>query len=82
MKFEDKRILGIQLGSVLLTENQQYLVVKKNDNYTLVNIENLECMPFEVPLKHLEEMIIEDLRESVQDIIAPEHIKIVTANIL
>lgn len=29
MKFEDKRMLGIQLGSLLLTKENQYLVIKK-----------------------------------------------------
>ncbi|PEF38591.1 hypothetical protein [Bacillus wiedmannii] len=82
MKFEDKRILGIQLGSLLLTEDHRYLVVKKNEKYMLINIENLECVLFEVSLEHLEEMILEDLKESIQDIIAPEHIKIIAKNSL
>ncbi|MBY0600131.1 hypothetical protein [Bacillus bingmayongensis] len=77
MKFEDKRMLGIQLGSLLLTEENQYLVLKKNENYSLININNLKCMLFEVPLEHVEEMIVEDLKETIQDIIAPEHIKLV-----
>ncbi|MGG0254304.1 hypothetical protein [Bacillus cereus] len=80
MKFEDKRILGIQLGSLLLTEDTQYLVVKKNEKYTLINMANLECTLFEVSLEHLEEMVQEDLKESIQDIIAPEHIKIIAVN--
>ncbi|OFD06909.1 hypothetical protein BTGOE6_24850 [Bacillus wiedmannii] len=82
MKFEDKRMLGIQLGSLVLTKENQYLVIKKNDNYSLVNINNLECVLFEVPLEHVEEMVIEDLKESIQEIVAPEHIKLVAKNIL
>ncbi|HDR4863297.1 hypothetical protein COD10_28695 [Bacillus thuringiensis] len=82
MKFEDKRMLGIQLGSLLLTKEHQYLVIKKNENYSLVNINNLECVLFEVPLEHVEEMVIEDLKESIQEIVAPEHIKLVAKNIL
>ncbi|AXR17863.1 hypothetical protein COK25_27795 [Bacillus cereus] len=82
MKFEDKRMLGIQLGSLLLTKENQYLVIKKNENYSLVNINNLECMLFEVPLEHIEEMVVEDLKETIQEIVAPEHIKLVAKNIL
>ncbi|MED3526348.1 hypothetical protein [Bacillus thuringiensis] len=82
MKFEDKRMLGIQLGSLLLTKENQYLVIKKNENYSLVNINNLECMLFEVPLEHIEEMVIEDLKETIQETVAPEHIKLVAKNIL
>ncbi|MCU5103466.1 hypothetical protein OCA20_25735 [Bacillus cereus] len=82
MKFEDKRMLGIQLGSLLLTKENQYLVIKKNENYSLVNIKNLECMLFEVPLEHIEEMVVEDLKESIQEIVAPEHIKLVAKNSL
>ncbi|MEH7281822.1 hypothetical protein ABWK26_22070 [Bacillus toyonensis] len=82
MKFEDKRMLGIQLGSLLLTKENQYLVIKKNENYSLVNINNLECMLFEVPLEHVEEMVVEDLKETIQEILAPEHIKLVAKNIL
>ncbi|MGW6151234.1 hypothetical protein ACWFN4_28275 [Bacillus mycoides] len=82
MKFEDKRMLGIQLGSLLLTKENQYLVIKKNENYSLINIDNLECILFEVPLEHVEEMIVEDLKETIQEIIAPEHIKLVAKNIL
>ncbi|MDA2101259.1 MULTISPECIES: hypothetical protein [Bacillus] len=82
MKFEDKRMLGIQLGSLLLTKENQYLVIKKNENYSLVNINNLECMLFEVPLEHIEEMVIEDLKETIQEIVAPEHIKLVAKNSL
>ncbi|PFL17021.1 hypothetical protein [Bacillus cereus] len=80
MKFEDKRMLGIQLGSLLLTKEN--LVIKKNENYSLVNINNLECMLFEVPLEHIEEMVVEDLKETIQEIVAPEHIKLVAKNIL
>ena len=82
MKFEDKRMLGIQLGSLLLTKENQYLVIKKNENYSLVNINNLECMLFEVLLEHVEEMVVEDLKETIQEIVAPEHIKLVAKNIL
>ncbi|PES30624.1 MULTISPECIES: hypothetical protein [Bacillus cereus group] len=82
MKFEDKRMLGIQLGSLLLTEENQYLVIKKSENYLLININNLECTLFEVPLEHIEEMVLEDLKETIQEIIAPEHIKLVAKNIL
>ncbi|MGG0731332.1 hypothetical protein [Bacillus paramycoides] len=82
MKFEDKRMLGIQLGSLLLTKKNQYLVIKKNENYSLININSLECMLFEVPLEHVEEMVVEDLKETIQEIIAPEHIKLVAKNIL
>ncbi|MFJ7557533.1 hypothetical protein ACIQXZ_27470 [Bacillus thuringiensis] len=82
MKFEDKRVLGIQLGSLLLTKENQYLVIKKNENYSLVNINNLECMLFEVPLEHVKEMVVEDLKETIQEIVAPEHIKLVAKNIL
>ncbi|HDR7384257.1 MULTISPECIES: hypothetical protein [Bacillus cereus group] len=82
MKFEDKRMLGIQLGSLLLTKENQYLVIKKNENYSLVNINNLECMLFEVPLEHIEEMVVEDLKETIQEIVAPEHIKLVAKNSL
>ncbi|MEJ9255855.1 hypothetical protein [Bacillus wiedmannii] len=82
MKFEDKRMLGIQLGSLLLTKENQYLVIKKNENYSLVNINNLECVLFEVPLEHVEEMVVEDLKETIQEIVAPEHIKLVAKNIL
>ncbi|MED1059686.1 hypothetical protein [Bacillus mycoides] len=82
MKFEDKRISEIKLGCLLLTEENQYLVIKKNEVYSLVNIKTVECTLFEVPLENLEEMIIEDLKETIQDIIAPEHIKIVAENIV
>ncbi|MED1569163.1 hypothetical protein [Bacillus paramycoides] len=82
MKFEDKRMLGIQLGSLLLTKKNQYLVIKKNENYSLININSLECMLFEVPLEHVEEMVVEDLKETIQEIVAPEHIKLVAKNIL
>ncbi|OJD71019.1 hypothetical protein [Bacillus sp. NH11B] len=82
MKFEDRRMSEIKLGCLLLTEENQYLVIKKNEAYSLVNIETVECTLFEVPLENLEEMIIEDLKETIQDIIAPEHIKIVAKNIV
>ncbi|MED0940235.1 hypothetical protein P4T37_26620 [Bacillus mobilis] len=82
MKFEDKRILGIQRGSLLITKENHYLVIKKSENYSLININNLECMRFEVPLEHVEEMVVEDLKETIQEIIAPEHIKLVAKNIL
>ncbi|MGY1465434.1 hypothetical protein ACW4EZ_29705 (plasmid) [Bacillus toyonensis] len=81
MKFEDERLLVIQLGSLLITEENQYLVIKKNGNYSLLNIETVESVTFEVPLANLEEMLLEDLKETIQDIIAPENIKIVAKNI-
>lgn len=82
MKFEDKRMLGIQRGSLLITKKNHYLVINKSKNYSLININNLECMRFEVPLGHVEEMVVEDLKETIQEIIAPEHIKLVAKNIL
>lgn len=39
-------------------------------------------MRFEVPLENVEEMVVEDLKETIQEIIAPEHIKLVAKNIL
>lgn len=39
-------------------------------------------MLFEVPLEHIEEMVIEDLKETIQEIVAPEHIKLVAKNSL
>lgn len=42
----------------------------------------LECTPLEVSLEHLEEMLHEDLQESIKEIIAPEHLKIVAKNII
>ena len=75
MKFDDQRLLGVRLGSVLVTEENQYLVIKKN-HYALLNIHNLECTHVEVQLEHLEEMLREDFQESITEIIAPEHIKL------
>ncbi len=57
MKFDDRRLLGIRLGSLLITEENQYLVIKKKEHYSLLNIESLECTPLEVSLEHLEEML-------------------------
>lgn len=57
MKFDDQRLLGVRLGSVLVTEENQYLVIKKKDHYALLNIHNLECTHVEVQLEHLEEML-------------------------
>ncbi|MFF2341105.1 hypothetical protein [Bacillus mycoides] len=82
MKFEDKRMLGIQLGCLIMTEENQYLVIKKNEVYSLLNLKTVESVTFEVPLVNLEEMLFEDLKETIQDIIAPEHIKIVAKNIV
>ncbi|MGX5677799.1 hypothetical protein [Bacillus toyonensis] len=82
MKFEDKRLLVIKSGSLLITEENQYLVIKKNENYSLLNIKTVESVTFEVPLANLEEMLLEDLKETIQDIIAPEHIKIIAENII
>ncbi|MGE7693723.1 hypothetical protein ACQKNC_06325 [Lysinibacillus sp. NPDC094177] len=80
MKFEDQRNIGIRSGCILITEKSQYLVFKKIDNYSLLNIETVECLHFEVSLEHIEEMIIEDLKENIQSIIPPENIKIVAQN--
>ncbi|WP_459502281.1 hypothetical protein [Bacillus sp. C1] len=82
MKFDDQRLLGIRLGSLLITGENQYLVIKKKEHYSLLNIETLECTPLEVSLEHLEEMLHEDLQESIKEIIAPEHLKIVAKNII
>ncbi|PFN48082.1 hypothetical protein COJ58_25200 [Bacillus thuringiensis] len=80
MTFEDNRKLGFQQGCIVITDQSQYLVVKKNENYSLLNITNAECINFEVSLEHLEEMIQVDLKEKVQHIIPPENIKIVAQN--
>ncbi|PGM89709.1 hypothetical protein [Bacillus cereus] len=80
MNFEDDRKLGIQLGCIVKTDNTQYLVFKKNENYSLLNIKTVECINLEVPLEHLEEMILEDLKEDIQSIIPPENIKVVAQN--
>lgn len=80
MTFEDNRQLGIQQGCIVITDQSQYLVVKKNENYSLLNIETMECINFEVSLEHLEEMVQVDLKEKIQDIIPPENIKIVAQN--
>ncbi|MDM5189101.1 hypothetical protein QUF99_17850 [Bacillus sp. DX4.1] len=82
MKFEDCRILGIRLGSLLITEEHRYLVIKKKDHYSLLNIDTLECTALEVSLEHIEEMLQEDFHESVKEIISPEHLKIVAKNII
>ncbi|MFE4762889.1 MULTISPECIES: hypothetical protein [Bacillus cereus group] len=80
MTFEDNRKLGIQQGCIVITDQSQYLVVKKNENYSLLNIATAECVNFEVSLEHLEEMVQVDLKEKIQDIIPPENIKIVAQN--
>ncbi|PFM65435.1 hypothetical protein COJ48_06190 [Bacillus cereus] len=80
MKFEDNRKLGIQLGCIVKTDITQYLVFKKNENYSLLNIETLECTNFEVSLDNIEEVIQIDFKETIQDIIPPENIKIVAQN--
>lgn len=82
VKFDDQRLLGVRLGSVLVTEENQYLVIKKKDHYALLNIHNLECTHVEVQLEHIEEMLQEDFQESITEIIAPEHIKIVAKNVI
>lgn len=80
MTFEDNRKLGIQQGCIVITDQSQYLVVKKNENYSLLSIATAECINFEVSLEHLEEMVQVDLKEEIQDIIPPENIKIVAQN--
>ncbi|MBW3496357.1 hypothetical protein [Bacillus sp. FDAARGOS_1420] len=80
MTFEDNRKLGIQQGCIVLTDQSQYLVVKKNENYSLLNIATAECINFDVSLEHLEEMVQVDLKEKIQAIIPPENIKIVAQN--
>ncbi|MEY8350853.1 hypothetical protein COI93_10460 [Bacillus cereus] len=82
MKFDDRRLLGVRLGSLLITEENQYLVIKKKEHYSLLNIDSLECTPLEVSLEHLEEMLHEDFQESIKEIIVPEHLKIVAKNII
>ncbi|GMR64623.1 hypothetical protein BAC7755_12930 [Bacillus sp. MN7755] len=82
VKFDDQRLLGIRLGSMLVTEENQYLVIKKKDHYALLNIHTLECTHVEVQLEHIEEMLREDFQESIKEIIAPEHIKIVAKNVI
>ncbi|WP_243523318.1 hypothetical protein [Bacillus pseudomycoides] len=82
MKFDDQRLLGVRLGSLLITEEKQYLVIKKKEHYSLLNIDTLECTPLEVLLEHLEEMLHEDFQENIKEIIAPEHLKIVAKNII
>ncbi|EEL50050.1 hypothetical protein bcere0022_26760 [Bacillus cereus Rock3-44] len=74
--------MGVRLGSLLITEENQYLVIKKKEHYSLLNIDSLECTPLEVSLEHLEEMLYEDFQESIKEIIAPEHLKIVAKNII
>ncbi len=80
MTFEDNRKLGIQQGCIVITDQSQYLVVKKNENYSLLSIATAECINFEVSLEHLEEMVQVDLKEKIRDIIPPENIKIVAQN--
>lgn len=82
MKFEDNRVLGIQLGALLVTEHYRYLVIKKNDHYSLLNIETMECSILEVALEHIEEVMAEDLQETVKQIIPAEHLKLVAKNIV
>ena len=52
------------------------------DHYALLNIHTLECTHVEVQLEHIEEMLREDFQESITEIIAPEHIKIVAKNVI
>ncbi len=82
VKFDDQRLLGVRLGSMLVTDENQYLVIKKKDHYALLNIHNLECTHVEVQLEHIEELLQEDFQESITEIIAPEHIKIVAKNVI
>ncbi|WP_410983176.1 hypothetical protein [Bacillus cereus] len=82
MKFDDQRLLGVRLGSLLITEESKYLVIKKKEHYSLLNIDTLECAPLEVSLEHLEEMLHEDFQENIKEMIAPEHLKIVEKNIV
>ncbi|WP_020061283.1 hypothetical protein [Bacillus sp. 123MFChir2] len=82
MKFEDNRVLGIQLGSLLITEDHRYLVIKKNDHYSLLNVETMECCILEVALEHIEEVLAEDLQETVKQIIPAGHLKLVAKNIV
>lgn len=77
MNFEDNRKLGIQLGCIVKTDTTQYLVFKKNENYSLLNIETVECTNFEVSLDNIEEVIQIDFKETIQNIIPPENIKVV-----
>ncbi|MGF1438442.1 hypothetical protein ACQUW6_30290 [Bacillus thuringiensis] len=65
MTFEDNRKLGIQQGCIVITEQSRYLVVKKNENYSLLNIANAEYINFEVSLEHLEEMLQIDFKEKI-----------------
>jgi hypothetical protein len=62
MTFEDNRTLGIQQGCIVITDQSQYLVVKKNENYSLLSIATAECINFEVSLEHLEEMVQVDFK--------------------
>jgi hypothetical protein len=80
MTFEDNRKLGIQQGCIVITDQSKYLVVKKNENYSLLSIATAECINFEVSLEHLEEITQVDLKEKIRDIIPPENIKIVAQN--
>ncbi|MBZ4220987.1 hypothetical protein LAE98_02420 [Bacillus wiedmannii] len=57
MKFDDQRLLGVRLGSVIVTEENQYLVIKKKDHYALLNIHDLECTHVEVQLENIEELL-------------------------
>ncbi|MEI4802855.1 MULTISPECIES: hypothetical protein [unclassified Bacillus (in: firmicutes)] len=82
MKFEDNRLSGIQLGALLVTEDHRYLVIKKNDHYSLLNVETMECSILEVALEHIEEVMAEDLQETVKQIIPAEHLKLVAKNIV
>ncbi|MRR42793.1 hypothetical protein EKU32_17380, partial [Bacillus anthracis] len=63
MKFDDQRLLGVRLGSVLVTEENQDVVIKKKDHYALLTIHTLEYTNVEVKLEHNEEMLHEDLQE-------------------
>ncbi|MFD3449021.1 hypothetical protein ACFDTO_31110 [Microbacteriaceae bacterium 4G12] len=82
IKFEDNRVSGIQLGALLVKEDHRYLVIKKNDPYSLLNIETMECSILEVALEHIEEVMAEDLQEIVKQIIPAKHLKLVAKNIV
>jgi len=62
------------------TDTTQYLVLKNNENYSVLNIGTVECSNFEVSLDNIEEMIQIDFKETIQDIIPPENINIVAQN--
>lgn len=82
MKFEDTRMLGIRLGSLIVTENHHFLVIKKNEHYSLLNVNTMECSIVEVSLEHIREVLAEDFGEKIVEIIPPEHLKIIAKNVV